>query len=502
MISPLPAAQGAQPGRPHKLMNLHRPPFRQQLTLLAITLTLSGCSLGPDFVRPSIDIPSQYREAQGWKHAEPADTRPQAAWWESFGDPVLNGLASQVAVSNQNVAAAAATYRQADAALAASRASWFPTLGAGLSTTRSQGVTSPTSTATSSARSIDRLALSSAWEIDLWGRIGRSVEANANARDASAADLAAVRLSTQAALVQSYLQLRINDAQQSLLTRSLEAYQRSYQITLNRKEAGIATSADVAQAETQLKATEAQLIDLGIQRSQLEHAIALLIGKLPGNFRLPANFATPSLPDIPPGLPSELLERRPDVAAAERRMAAANAQIGVAQAAFFPSLTLSATGGYQNTGLADLISQPHRFWSLGPALALSLFDGGTRSALRDQAQAAYDRSVASYRQTVLTAFQEVEDNLAALRILEREKSVQAAAARAANDFQRLTNNQYMAGTVSFLNVATAQTAALSAERASLDILNRQFVASVNLFKALGGGAWPSEARHENQASSP
>ncbi|MCH2218744.1 MAG: efflux transporter outer membrane subunit, partial [Dechloromonas sp.] len=305
-----------------------------------------------------------------------------------------------------------------------------------------------------------------------------------------------------AALVQSYLQLRINDAQQSLLTRTLAAYQRSYQITANRKEAGIATAADVAQAETQLKTTEAQSIDLGIQRSQLEHAIALLIGKLPGDFRLPANESTPALPEIPLGLPSELLERRPDVAAAERRMAAANAQIGIAQAAFFPSLTLSAAGGYQNTGFAALITLPPRFWSLGPALALSLFDGGSRSALRDQAQAGYDRSVSSYRQTVLTAFQEVEDNLAALRILEREKSVQAAAVKAANDFQRLTNNQYMAGTVSFLNVATAQAAALSAERTSLDILNRQLAASVSLYKALGGGVWVRETERDNRGSAP
>jgi len=483
-------------------MNLHRPPLRQRLTLLAITLTLSGCSLGPDFVRPTIDIPAQYREAQGWKQAEPADTRPQPPWWEGFGDPVLNELANQVAISNQNVAAAAATYRQAEAALAASRASWFPTLGAGAFTTRSQGVTSPTSTTVSPARTIDRLALTSSWEIDLWGRIGRSVEANANALEASAADLASARLSAQAALVQSYLQLRINDAQQSLLTRTLAAYQRSYQITANRKEAGIATAADVAQAETQLKTTEAQSIDLGIQRSQLEHAIALLIGKLPGDFRLPANESTPALPEIPLGLPSELLERRPDVAAAERRMAAANAQIGIAQAAFFPSLTLSAAGGYQNTGFADLITLPHRFWSLGPALALSLFDGGSRSALRDQAKAGYDRSVSSYRQTVLTAFQEVEDNLAALRILEREKSVQAAAVKAANDFQRLTNNQYMAGTVSFLNVATAQAAALSAERTSLDILNRQLAASVSLYKALGGGVWVRETERDNRGSAP
>ncbi|MBS1130982.1 MAG: transporter [Proteobacteria bacterium] len=474
-------------------MKLMNSPLPSALLPLALTLVLNGCAIGPDYLRTEIQIPPSYREAAGWKTAQPADTQTASAWWERYGDPLLNDLAQQVAISNQNVVAAAAQYRQAEALLAGARAAWFPSLGAGLATTRSQGVSSATSTTVNPARTIDRLSLNSSWEVDLWGRISRSVESSASALEANAADLAAAKLSAQAALVQSYLQLRVNDAQQGLLTRTIAAYRRSHQITVNRKEAGIATAADVAQAEAQLKTTEAQAIDLGIQRAQLEHAIALLIGKLPSEFSLLAGESVPSLPEVPLVLPSELLERRPDIAAAERRMASANAQIGVAQAAFFPSLSISASGGYQHTSFSDLIMLPHRFWSLGPALALSIFDGGSRLALRDQAMASYDRSVASYRQTVLTAFQEVEDNLAVLRILKQEKEVQAAATRAAGDFQRLTNNQYMAGTVSFLNVATAQAAALSAERSSLDILNRQLAASVGLFKALGGSDWQDNA---------
>lgn len=450
---------------------------------------LDGCALGPDFFRPKVEVPTAYREAEGWKAAQPRDEALPAAWWELYGDPVLNDLVRQVEVSNQNVAAAAAQYRQAEALVAQTRASWFPNLGANLAATRSQGTSGSTVSPGTPIRNTDRFSLSSSWEIDVWGRISRSVEANAEAAAASAGDLAAARLSAQAALVQNYLQLRINDAQQRLLNATVAAYQRSYEITRNRYEAGVAAQADVAQAESQLKTTQAQALDLRIQRAQLEHAIALLIGKPPAEFKLAAAEGVPQLPDIPVGVPSALLERRPDVAAAERRVASANAQIGVAQAAFFPSLTLSASGGYQNSSFSNLFTLPNRFWSLGPALALTIFDAGARSAAKEQAIAGYDRNVATYRQTVLTAFQEVEDNLVALRVLEEEGEVQKAAARAANEFLTLTNNQYLAGTVSFLNVATAQATALSAQRSSLDLLNRRFAASVALIKALGGDDW-------------
>jgi NodT family efflux transporter outer membrane factor (OMF) lipoprotein len=438
-------------------------------------LALGGCALGPDFFRPSIAIPAEYRAASGWKQAAPADTGSHAPWWERYGDATLNSLVERVEVSNQNVAQATAQYRAAAATLATSRAAWLPSLGGSLGINRSEGVTGAASTTFNPARTIDRVALNSSWEIDLWGRIGRNVEAAQSSLEASAADLAAARLSMQATLAQAYIQLRINDAQQRILQRAITAQRRSHQITFNRREAGIVTSADLAQAESQLKTTEAQAIDLGIQRAQLEHLIAQLIGEIPGQFQLAAVDSMPALPALPFGIPSALLESRPDIAAAERRAAAANAQIGVAQAAFFPNLIITASGGFQNSSLADLIAWPHRFWSLGPAIALSLFDGGAHSAAKEQG--------------VLTAFQEVEDNLAALRILDQESAVQAQARRAASEFERLTNNQYMAGTVSFLNVATAQTASLSAERSSLDLLARQLAASVALNKALGGNDW-------------
>ena len=459
------------------------------LASLATVALLNGCSLGPDFQRPEVAVPTAFSEAKGWKTAEPQDQSPPSAWWELYGDPILNDLIKQVEVSNQNVLAAEAQYRQAQALVSGSRAAWFPTLGSSVSATRGQGTSGSTISPGAATKNTDRISLTSAWELDVWGRISRTVEANTESAKASAGDIAAARLSAQATLAQSYLQLRISDAQLRLLTDTLTAYQRSYDITRNRYQAGVASQADVAQAETQLRTTQAQSIDLGVQRAQFEHAIAILIGKLPSEFRIVAIDGIPRLPEIPLVVPSSLLERRPDVAAAERRAAAANAQIGVAQAAFFPSLTLSASGGYQNSSFTDIISTPYRFWSLGPTLALTLFDAGARSAVKEQAVATFDKSVASYRQTVLTAFQEVEDNLAALTVLAEEKEVQKAATKAANQFQTLTNNQYLAGTVSFLNVATAQAAALSAERSSLDLVNRQFVASVALLKALGGSDW-------------
>ena len=303
-----------------------------------------------------------------------------------------------------------------------------------------------------------------------------------------AADLAGARLSAQAAVVQAYLQLRINDAQHALLVRTVAAYKRSAEITRNRFDAGVAARADVTQAQAQLKTAEAQLIDLDVQRRQLEHAIAVLAGRAPGELVLAPSAATPALPAVPGVLPSTLLERRPDIAAAERRVAAANAQIGVAQAAFFPTLTLGASGGMQSSALEKRVfSLPNHFWSLGPNLALTLFDAGARDARKAQAVAAWDETVASYRLTVQTAFQEVEDNLAALQTLEAEAAAQAEALAAAAESLELVNNQYLAGTVSYLNVTNAQTVALNAERARLDIMVRRLSGSVALFKAVGGG---------------
>ncbi|MDD5240964.1 MAG: efflux transporter outer membrane subunit [Sulfuricella sp.] len=442
--------------------------------------TLAGCAVGPDYQRPAIDIPAAYKESSGWKIAEPRDHAQRGKWWEIYGDPLFNTLAQQVEVSNQNVRAAEAQYRQALALLGGARAGYFPTVSGDLSADRGQAA------GTSSTVNADRFSLSASWEADVWGRIGRSVESNEASVEAGAADLQSALLSAQSTLAQTYFQLRVSDVQSQLLRRTVVAYERSLQITRNRYEAGVAGRIDVAQAETQLKSTQAQAIDLGVQRTQLEHAIALLIGKAPADFRLEPNYRLPLLPGVPVGLPSELLERRPDIAAAERRAAAANAQIGVAQAAFFPSLSLGGSAGYQSTTFANLISLPNRFWSLGPALAATLFDGGARSALKEQAVATYDKNVADYRQTVLTGFQEVENNLSALRILSEEAKVQREAAQSAAESVMLADNQYQAGTVSYLNVVSAQAASLSANRSSIDITGRRLLASAALLKALGG----------------
>ncbi len=465
----------------------------KHLPLLLALCILAGCAVGPDYLRPAMHSPAAYRE--GWKSAQPRDDVSRGNWWEIYGDPELDALVKQVEMSNQNVIAAAAQYRQAQALLGSASAGQYPTVSGGISASRGQGTSAASSTGTavvspgSPVRNTDRLSLSANWEADVWGRIGRTVEASEAQVQAGAADLQAALLSAQATLVQSYLQRRVNQAQGRLLEQTIAAYERSLQITRNRYEAGVSGRSDVALAETQLRSTQAQAIDLGVQRAQLEHAIAVLIGRAPADISVPAKdgVATlPTLPNIPVGLPSELLERRPDIAASERRIAAANAQIGVAQSAFFPALTFNAAGGYQNSSFSQLTALPNRFWSLGPALALTLFDAGARSAQKEQAIAAYDRSVASYRQTVLTAFQEVEDNLAALRILAAEAEAQRAAQVAAHEALTLTENQYQAGTVSYLNVVTAQAAALAADRTGLGISGSRLNASVLLQKALGG----------------
>ena len=466
-------------------------------SILTLTLALTGCAVGPDYLRPDVDIPPAFKEAPGWKAAEPQDEIPRGHWWEVYGDTDLNALASQVEISNQNVQQAAAQYRQALALLGGARAGYYPTLGTGLSDTRAQAAAAPNAKAAPAISDTTRFSLNASWEIDLWGRIGRGVEANEASARASQSDLQSALLSAQTTLVLTYLQLRVNDAQQQLLEQSIAAYGRSLQITHNRYEAGVAGRVDVAQAETQLKTVQAQRVDLSVQRANYEHAIAVLIGKPPAAFAIARNNALPALPVLPVALPASLLERRPDIAAAERRMAAANAQIGVAQAAFFPALSFSGAGGYQNTSLSNLFTVPHRFWSIGPALALNLFDGGARTAQKESAIAAYDKTVATYRQTVLTAFQEVEDNLAALRHLAEEASIQQEAARSADEALSLTENQYQAGTVSYLNVVVAQAAALNAKRSSLDIAGKRLLANTVLLKALGGD-WKGEGGPDQQ----
>lgn len=462
---------------------------RTDLKIFSIGLmatALAACAVGPDYKRPDAPAAPNYKEAGDWLSATPSDNAPRGAWWEAFQDPQLNELEKQVVISNQTLAQAEAQYRQATALLRQTRAGFLPTVSADASVQRSGGNNSGTGTAVIGNRY--SLSLDAAWELDLWGRVRRSVEASAAEAKASEADLASARLSTQAQLAQSYLQLRITDEQKRLLDETVTGYERSLQLTQNQYNVGVAAKADVAQALAQLKSAQAQAIATSIQRAQLEHAIAVLLGKTPTEFSIaPEKLLAVVPPPTPPGVPSTLLERRPDIAAAERRMAAANAQIGVAKAAYYPSLTISASGGYQSSSFADWISLPNRFWSVGPAAALTLFDGGARSAQTDQAVAAYDQNVAAYRQTVLTAFQEVEDNLVALHLLTEQAKVQNEAVDAAQESLKIAMNQYKAGTVSYLNVVTAQSTAYSNQSSALNVLYSQMSANVLLIKALGGG---------------
>ncbi|HUL93007.1 MAG TPA: efflux transporter outer membrane subunit [Burkholderiales bacterium] len=473
---------------------------------LLLLLAFSGCAVGPDYQRPSVEVPAGYKEAGEWKVAQPRDDASPSQWWEMFGDPDLNALMEQVEISNQNVLAAEAQFRRAQAIVAASRAAYFPTVTANASIARSR---SPTGVVggTSAGRIITNrsASLDAGWELDLWGRVRRGAESSEASAQASAADLAGARLSSQAALASSYLLLRTIDAQKRILDESVAAFQRSYDLTKNRYEAGVAAKVDVVQAETQLKSTLADSIDLGVQRAQLEHAIAVLAGKAPGAFTIaprPPDVARAPLsirmPPIPTEVPSALLERRPDIASAERLVASANAQIGVAKAAYFPSLTLSGSYGSRAGDAASWFTAPSTFWAYGPALAQSIFDAGLRRAQTDQAIAAYDATVAQYRQTVLAGFQEVEDNLAALRILDEEAKVQEEAVRAARESVTLTTNQYKAGIVSYINVVAVQTAWLNNERAAMVVLGRRLVAAVTLLKALGGD-WSTADLPEGEA---
>ena len=475
----------------------------------ALLVLVSACTVGPDYVRPSMWSPDAYKEIDGWKIAHPRDGLARGPWWEIFADPQLNALEARVSISNQNLAVSEAQYREARALVREARAAYFPTVTLGLGYTRSRQSTtfvsgatggsssgtsasSSTSTGTTSgssggAQSDFQLGLDFSWELDVWGRIRREVESNRAAAQASAGDLEAARLSFQAELAQDYFQLRTLDAQKQLLDETVSAFERFLRLTQDRFGSGVASQADVVQAETQLKTTQAQAIDVGVQRAQLEHAIAILMGQAPSSFTLPAAPLAATPPAIPVGVPSGLLERRPDIAAAERRVAAANAQIGVAVAAFYPTITLNASSGFESSSLAQWFTAASHFWSVGPGISQTVFDGGLRHAQTDAARAAYDATVATYRQTVLSSFQAVEDNLAALRILEQENGVQDDAVKAAQKSVNLTTDQYKAGTVSYLNVITVQTIALTDEVTAIQIRGRRMAAAVLLVQALGGG---------------
>jgi len=460
-------------------------PLRVVVTVAA--MLLAGCTVGPDYVRPSVDTPAVFKEAGDWKPASPQDPADSDRWWTVFGDPVLDALQARVSISSQNLRLAEAQYRQARALADAARASGFPTLNATAGATRSASAAATASAGNAPPVNNFSLGASASWEADLWGRIARNVDAAELRAEASAADLAAARLSAWAAVAQNYFQLRAADRQRQILDASVVAYERSLQLTRNRYAAGVAGRVDVVQAESQLRSARAAALDASLSRSQFEHAIAVLLGEAPANFAIAAVDGELPGAAVPVTLPSTLLERRPDIAAAERRVAAANAAIGAAQAARFPVLGLSASTGFRRSDLAELISVPSRYWSLGPTLAATLFDAGAKKAAVGQARAGWEQAVASYRQTVLVAFQEVEDNLAAARHLEAAAREQAAAVAAAAEAEAIAGNQYRAGTVSYLNVVTAQASHLAARNAANNIAARRLVAAVLLAKNTGGG---------------
>ncbi len=465
---------------------------------LAGVLSIAGCTVGPKYHRPAAEVPSAYKEVGDWKPAQPNDQNLGGNWWETFQDPQLNTLEAQVNVSNQNLKAAEAQYTQARALLRYHRADLFPTVGANLSATRSKTSANhqPHSPTFNGVTVNDfQIPFELSYQIDVWGRVRRTVESYRDQAQASAADLAAVNLSMHSQLALFYFQARVLDAEEQLLNSTVKQYEQALELINSRFAGGIASDVEVQQAETQLETTRAQAIDVEVARAQYEHAVAVLIGKPPASFNLVPLPLTMPPPPIPVGLPSELLERRPDIAAAERLMASANAQIGVAKSAYYPLVNLAALGGFDSGSVTTLLSGPSILWSAGPSALFTIFDIGRRRATSDQAVAAYDQAVANYRQTVLTGFQQVEDNVAALRILEHEAQVQDQAVVAAQKYLQLAITRYKGGVTSYLEVTTAETAALSDELASVNILGRRMVNAVLLVQALGGG-WDSTALPE------
>ena len=468
------------------------------LLLVMLVFALAGCTVGPKYVKPSAPTPTAYKEqppapyqgADQWQPANPADQASRGKWWEIFGDSELNGLEEQIATSNQTLKVSEARFREARAAIRFNRASQFPTAS---TAPNASYVKTPDYTPGFPAKVPEVstgdfvLPIDLSYELDLWGRVRRTVAAAREEAQATAGDYETTKLSLEAELAMDYFELRSADAQRQLLEDTVKAYTDNVQLTTHRYKGGVAPRSDVAQAQTQLDATRVQDTDITVQRAQLEHAIAILIGKPPAEFSLAAAPLKTQPPIIPTGLPSELLQRRPDIAAAERRMAEANQQIGIARAAYFPTVTLDGTAGFEGTRGSNWFTWPAGFWALGPSLAETLFDAGRRRATSESARGNYDATVATYRQTSLTAFQEVEDNLAALRILESETQQQDQAIASSKDSLHLFTNRYQGGADTYLQVITAETIELANERNAIDILRRRMDASVLLVKALGGG---------------
>lgn len=478
--------------------------FKRRLVAIAVcTLLANGCAVGPDYQRPSAATSEAYKEAQGqdWVPAAPADALERGPWWQLFDDPVLNELTARIDVSNQNVAAATAAYAQARALVRQQRASLFPEVTLDAGATRSGGGAGATTdtgivgSSTSGTRSSGKYqaSIGASWEPDVWGRLRRGVDSASASSQASAADLASARLSAQGELAVDYFSLRQTDAQQALTAVTIAGYQRSLQIAQNRYAAGIAAKTDVLQAQTQLANAQADELSLVRQRAKFEHAIAVLVGEAPANFVLAAAPWKATVPEIPLGVPSTLLQRRPDIAGAERRVAAANEQIGIAQSGFYPSLTLNASAGSSASRVADLFSASSSFWSLGLSAAQVLFNAGATRAKVSGAQAAHDAAVAHYRQAVLTAFQDVEDQLAATRVLHQQQELRQQASQAADQAEAQMLNRYRAGQVIYTEVVTAQATASSARRALVQLQADRQTTAVALIQSLGGG-WLADVK--------
>ena len=442
-------------------------------------MVVSGCMVGPEYERPAVPLSATFKEAAGWVPAQPGDTLDRGDWWTLFDDPVLNDLVGRVEVSNQNVAAAVAAYEQARALVREQRAALFPsvTIDGGASRARSGGTT----------RSSYQASLGGSWEPDVFGRLRRTVTAASASAEASAADLAAARLAAQGELATDYFNLRATDVGRDLLSSTIEGYKRSLEINRNQYDQGIIARTDVLQAETTLANSQADLVALEQQRAQFEHAIAVLIGEAPGNFALPPAPWNTVVPEVPPGIPSTLLQRRPDIAAAERRVAAANEQIGIARSAYYPSFTLNGALGQGASHVGDLFSASSTLWSLGLQVAETIFDAGARDARVAGARAAYDEAVARYRQTALTAFQDVENNLIATRVLRDEEALRRLASADADLVEQQVQNRYRAGLVGYTEVVTAQATALAARRAVVQLMASRAATAVALIQAIGGG---------------
>jgi NodT family efflux transporter outer membrane factor (OMF) lipoprotein len=462
-----------------------------QIGLLFVgALSLAGCELGPKYKTPAVPTPSAYKEIANWKTAQPNDQKLGGNWWEIFQDPQLNALEQQIDVSNQNLKATVAQYQESRAALRYVRADYYPTVTTSPSATRERYSNNrpPASSGFDGLTFNDFvLPVSFSYEANVWGRVSRNVESYREQAQASAADLAVINLSMHATLAVDYFAARTLDAEEKLLKDTAAQYEQAFQLNEDRYRGGLGSEVEVEQARTILETTRAQLVDVGVARAQYEHAVAVLVGKAPAGFTLPPLPLTAPPPPIPVGIPSELLERRPDIAAAERRVASANAQVGLAKTAYYPLVNILGTGGFESGSITTLLQGPSAMWSIGGSVVQTIFDGGRRRALNDEAKAAYDSSVASYRQTVLTGFQQVEDNLAALRILEQEAGVQASAVQAAQRSLDLSTTRYEGGVTSYLEVITAQNAALTDEVTAVNILGRRMASAVLLIQAVGGG---------------